>query len=437
MRPLNSKIIPRLISILFLIPLALLCLRCGGAPASGSSDDSNNGGDGGVGAFPGIRFSAVGSALPSNDLIDLEFLPGQNGEALLIGQGGEVYYLRSDFTPLSQSASIPVEYSGEQGLLNVAADPDYASNHFVYFYFTLPGGGVNRVARASVSATPASDLFSLSDFQTILDFDKSYSPSPGDNHNGGGLIFENAQNLFISVGDGGGASSTDTNVAISQDGQTRLGKLLRVVPSRVPGAGGYSIPSGGNNPGGNLPEIYATGLRNPFTLAFGNSALYIGDVGADLYEEVDWANAAGLNFGWPLTEGPTSNSAFRSPLQSYAHSDDTFVNEDPDAHASGSLSALRQNHNGVDHGDASKSVLVLHFYHGDQYNGFLSNRLLYADFYLGWIRGLQLDASNHIQDDDHLGHLTGLTSLQEGPDGFLYGVSLYGSDQILRLELDQ
>jgi len=435
MRPLNSKTIPRKIFLTLLFPLAALCLHCGSGPSSSAT--SEDGGNGSGQVFPGITFNAVGGALPSNDLIDLEFLPGQNGEALVIGQGGEVYYLRSDFTPLSQSASIPVEFNGEQGLLNVAADPGYASNHFVYFYFTLPGGGVNRVARSTVSATPASDLFSLSDFQTILDFDKSYSPSPGDNHNGGGLVFENAQNLFISVGDGGGASSTDTNVAISQDGQTRLGKLLRVVPSRVPGAGGYSLPSEGNNAGSNLPEIYATGLRNPFTLTYGNTTLYIGDVGADLYEEVDGANAAGLNFGWPLTEGPTSNSAFRGPLQSYAHSDDSFVNEDPEAHSAGSLSALRQNHNGVDHGDSSKSVLVLHFYTGLQYQGFLFNRLLYADFYLGWIRGLQLNASNQIQDDEHLGHMTGLTSLQQGPDGFLYGVSLYGSDHVLRLDLAQ
>lgn len=354
----------------------------------------------------------------------------------MIGQSGGVYYMKNDFTPLSQSANIEVEFAGEQGLLNVVADPNYLSNCFVYFYFTPSGGGINRVSRATVNVNLSDNTFSINDFQTIIDFSKSFSPSYGTNHNGGGLVFENENNLFIAVGDGGGSSSADQSLAISQNGQTRLGKILRTVPNRTEGQGGFSIPSGGNNSGSGLEEIYAWGLRNPFTLTYGNSILFIGEVGANAYEEVDISNASALNFGWPFTEGPTSNPSYRTPLQSYAHSDDTFINEDPDAHVSGSTSFIRMNHEGVDHGDSSKSVIVLHYYTGNQYGDFLDNRLIYTDFYLGWVRGLTMDSNLNKSDDDHLGHQTGLTSLQEGPDGYLYGVSLYGSDRILRLDLE-
>lgn len=430
---LQSKLSKFFIFFLFL-PFTFLCFHCGNGTGSQDGSGTNDGDD--TLSFSGITFNAVGTALPSNDLINIEFLPGQNGESIVIGQAGGVYYLRNDFTALSQTASVTVEYDGEQGLLNVCADPDYASNHYVYFYYTVSGGGINRVSRATVSVDVSGNSFSLSDLQTIIDFDKSYSPSPGGNHNGGGLFFENSQNLFISVGDGGGSSSTDEGVAISQDGQTRLGKVLRIIPNRTASLGGYSIPSG-NDAGANLPEIYALGLRNPFTITYANSTLYIGDVGANAYEEVDASNAAALNFGWPFTEGPTSDASYRSPLQYYAHSDDTFINDDTEAHSSESLNSIRSHHNGVDHGDSNKSVMVLHYYTGDQYNGFLSNRLIYSDFYLGWVRGVELNASNAVEDDDHLGHLVGLTSLQEGADGLLYGVSLYGSDHILRLDLSE
>lgn len=370
----------------------------------------------------GIKFTEVGSTFPNNDLIDLEFLPHQNGDALVIGQSGAVYYMKNDFTPLSSSVTLDVEYSGEQGLLNVVADPSYASNCMVYFYHTVSGGGVNRVIRATVAVNLQNNSFSLSDQQTIIDFNKNFSSSPGDNHNGGSLFFEDDNNLFIGVGDGGGSASSDTTEAIAQNGQTRLGKILRIVPSHTAGQGGYSIPSSGNNAGSNLSEIYALGLRNPFTLFYGNGALFIGDVGLDTYEEIDRATSAGMNFGWPLEEGP--GASFVNPIGGYNHGSDitNHNNEDP-----------QDNPGGLGDGEA---IMLGILYQGSQYNGFLSNRLIYSEFYQGWVRALHLDSSNNVLSDSHLGHLTGLTSLQEGPDGFLYGVSLYGSDHILRLDLE-
>jgi len=112
---------------LFFFLMSFGCTRCGsGAPTV-------------IGDFS-ISFIEIGDSFPSVDLIDLEFLPGQNGELIVIRQGGTLHYLKSDFSLLAQTAQISVQAGGEQGLLNIAADPDYASNHFIYLYYTAPGG---------------------------------------------------------------------------------------------------------------------------------------------------------------------------------------------------------------------------------------------------------------------------------------------------------
>jgi len=368
---------------------------------------------------PSITFAEVGSSFGTSNLIDLEFLPGQNGELIVIGKDGTVYYVNSDFSPFAQTASVSVLDDGEQGLLNVAADPNYTDNKFIYLYFTSSDGSQNQVDRYTVNVDVNVGTFSIDDGQTIITFPKSESSNPGTNHNGGGLVFDDEGNLLIGVGDGGGGASADTSEGIGQNVTIRLGKLLRVVPSRDAGTGGFSIPSGGNNTlSGALPEIYSYGLRNPFTLAFGNDTVYIGDVGQSRYEEIDAATTGGQNFGWPDTEGPTTNSNFVSPLYGYDGSAADFVSEDPEAVSVG-----------------SRSIMVLNYYTGDQYLGHLSNRLIYSEFYVGFVRGLELNDSNTIIADDQLGHLTGMTSLQEGPDSFLYAVSLFGSDKILRVNL--
>jgi len=261
--------------------------------------------------------------------------------------------------------------------------------------------------------------FTLGDQQTIIAFSKSGSTSPGTNHNGGSLLFDDDGNLLMGVGDGGGGASSNVSEGISQNITLRLGKILRIVPNKIAGSGGFTIPTGGNDgPSGALPEIYSIGLRNPFTMALGNVVFFVGDVGLGTYEEIDLVSQGGENFGWPDTEGPTTNPNFVSPFHGYAHDDDTFTNEDPDAVITNLI-----------------SIMVLHFYTGTKYNGLLNNRLLYSEFFVGWVRGLKLDANNNIVSDNQLGHVTGMTSLQQGPDGFLYGVSLFGSDKILRLDV--
>lgn len=397
------------------------------ASACGGDDDISS----------SFTFTAVGSSFGTVELIDLEFLPGQGGEAIVITKGGTVFYMTSDFAPLAQTQTIECESEGEQGLLNVAADPSYDTNGFVYFYYTAVGGGQNQVERFTVSVDVDAGTFSLSDQQRIIEFSKSDASAPNTGHDGGGMVFDDEGRLLIGVGDGSGESSTDIEEGISQNVSNRLGKIFRVIPERNEGVGGFGIPDEGNIDSDEaLPEIYSYGVRNPFTLVYGNDALFIGDVGGDGYEELNMADDGGLNFGWPDSEGPTNDPDFESPIHGYDHDDPTFINDDPEEHEEDSEEeTLVKFHDGIDHGDTNKSIMVTAFYTGDQYEGKLTNRLIYNDYFLGWVRGLKLDENNNIVDDDHLTHFEAMTSLQLGPDGFLYAVSLYLSDQIFRLEL--
>ncbi|MBI4412510.1 MAG: PQQ-dependent sugar dehydrogenase, partial [Deltaproteobacteria bacterium] len=325
----------------------------------------------------------------------------------------------SDLEPLPDTETIEVEDDGERGLLNVAADPDYSENHFIYLFYTPPAGDLNQVDRFTVSASAEEGTFSLSDRQTVISFDKNEASGAGTNHNGGGMDFDEEGSLVIGVGDGGGTSSYDQDEGIVQNLSIKLGKIHRILPNRNAGEGGYTIPDGNNTLSDALDEIYAYGLRNPFTLVSQNGVLFIGDVGRDAYEEINLIEEINQNFGWPDSEGPTTTSGESTPLHYYAHGDTTFSEEDPE-----------------ENDDELYSVMVGHFYTGSQYDGGLDRTLIYSDFYNGWVRGLKLDENYGIVSDRHLGHLTGMTSLQEGPDGFLYAVSLFGSSRILRVDVD-
>lgn len=377
-----------------------------------------------------IVFTPVGSSFGTADLIDLEFLPGQGGESVVLGKEGKVYYVKSDFTPLAQTVEVGVESEDEQGLLNVAADPDYESNRFIYLYYTLPTGEGNQVDRFTVTVDTNSGAFDLLDRQTIITFLKGESPNFDGHHNGGAMVFDADGNLYIGVGDGGGTGGPDTTVALGQSTSVHLAKVHRIVPHRTSGEGGFSLPATGNGcPTCLIPEIYVFGLRNPFSLVLGPAGLFIGDVGSTLFEEVNLAEHGGENFGWPLAEGNSEVPTFTDPIQSYAHTDTKFAKEDPGDNTS---DVVDEESSG---GFGPQSVMVETFYTGSQYDGKLTDRLLYTDFFQGWVRGFKLDSSHHVKDDKHLGHQAGLTGLHEGPDGFLYGVALFGSDHILRVDL--
>ena len=207
----------------------------------------------------------------------------------------------------------------EQGLLGLAFHPHYAQNGFFYInYIDLNGNTV--IARYHVSSDP--NRADPASAQVVL---RVQQPFP--NHNGGSVVFGPDGYLYLGLGDGGSEGDPLLN---GQNTQTLLGKLLRI---DVDHGSPYSIPP--DNPfvnGGGRPEIWAYGLRNPWRFSFDSATgdLYIGDVGQDKYEEIDYLPAGsrgGVNFGWSLREGfhpykgvPPAGVTLTDPVFEYDHS---------------------------------------------------------------------------------------------------------------------
>jgi glucose/arabinose dehydrogenase len=260
-----------------------------------------------------------------------------DGHLLVTGQGGTLWLVGTNGTKsvaLDLAAVSKVCSDAEEGLLGVTPDPQFASNGFIYVFYTArvgscalngasPGGAKNRVSRFTMTGStvdPATEAILLDNM-----------PEWGGNHNGGDVRVANDGTIFVSVGDGGGGSPTSNPSDLSLPN----GKVLRINRDGTPVVGNpYGTtpckdawgPPGANKACG---EIWADGLRNPFRLGFDVSApgakFRINDVGAGTWEEVDDA-VAGAHYGWPCREGPDQHSAascatpFTNPVLFYNHS---------------------------------------------------------------------------------------------------------------------
>lgn len=251
---------------------------------------------GGAAAQSKLHLAQVGSF---DSPVHVAAAPGAKRLLFVVEQPGSIRVLRDgkaidrDFLNIRDL----VKYGGEQGLLSIAFDPGYAHNRRFYVYYTNQDGNIEvdgfRTKRKSPTRAEA-----RSGEKIIV------IPHPSfENHNGGQLQFGPDGHLYLGSGDGGSAGDPHGN---AQNKSILLGKLLRIDPRRK---GGYSVPK--SNPfakGKGKPEIYATGLRNPFRFSFDSKTkdIWIGDVGQDSWEEIDHVSAQklrGANFGWDRFEG--------------------------------------------------------------------------------------------------------------------------------------
>jgi glucose/arabinose dehydrogenase len=225
-----------------------------------------------------------------------------DGRVFVCLQGGQLRVIKNGALLPAPFLTVSVDPSGERGLLGVAFDPNFTTNNFVYVYYTVPSSPRhNRVSRFTANG----DVALAGSEQIILELD-SLSAT---NHNGGAIHFGPDGKLYIAVGENAVGSNAQTLANL-------LGKMLRI------NADG-SIPSDNpffNTASGKNRAIWTLGLRNPFTFAFqpGTGRMFINDVGAGTWEEIN-DGIAGSNYGWNITEGPTTNPAFRSPIFAYGH----------------------------------------------------------------------------------------------------------------------
>jgi len=232
------------------------------------------------------------------------FAQAPDGRIFVTQQGGALRVVQNGQLLATPFMTLAVDPNGERGLLGIAFHPSFASNNFLYVYYTTAQNGThNRISRFTANGNvvvPGSE-------QVIADLPALSSAT---NHNGGALHFGVDGKLYVAVGD-------NANSAQAQDLTNVMGKMLRFNDDG-------SIPTDNpffNQQTGQARAIWARGLRNPFTFAIrpGDGRMHINDVGQGTWEEIN-LGAPGANYGWPASEGLTSTAGVTSPLFTYRHS---------------------------------------------------------------------------------------------------------------------
>ena len=265
-----------------------------------------------------------------------------SGRVFVIERCSDIRIVKNGIVLATPFLSINASCGGEQGILGLAFDPDYASNGTFYVTYTAPasdphlGATADQVlARYTVSA--ANPDVANPTGQVILRV-----PDIASNHNGGDLHFDHQGYINWSMGDGGvqgdpngfaqctGRKKADSNPSscytTTGSGPTYylLGKIIRLdvhdttasatnlcgVAAGQPAP--YAIPPGnpfadaGAHPD-DCAEVFNWGFRNPFRFSIDRETgdMLIGDVGQNVYEEIDFqaAGSPGQNFQWNLCEG--------------------------------------------------------------------------------------------------------------------------------------
>lgn len=186
--------------------------------------------------------------------------------------------------------------NSEEGLLSVAFHPSWPTVRQLYTYRSR-----KKPRRTVLSRFTGSD----GEFKVNADTEEVLLEveQPWGNHNGGTVVFGPDGMLYLSIGDGGSAADPQGN---GQNMSTLLGKLIRIDPSNSEDGRPYVIPP--DNPfvgkDGVRPEIWASGLRNVWRMAFDTDTgeLWAGDVGQNAWEEIDIITRGG-NYGWNHREG--------------------------------------------------------------------------------------------------------------------------------------
>jgi glucose/arabinose dehydrogenase len=318
----------------------------------------------------GFTEALVASGLSSPTA--MQFAP--DGRLFVCEQGGRLRVIKNGTLLPTPFVTVTVSATGERGLLGVAFDPNFATNGYVYLYYTATLPTIhNRISRFTANG----DVAVAGSETVILELDNL---SGATNHNGGALAFGPDGKLYAAVGE-------NANGAYAQSFGNLLGKILRInKDGTIPSDNPFYLSASGRN-----RAIWALGLRNPFTFAFkpGGADMFINDVGENTWEEINDGRAGG-NYGWPDTEGATADPRFETPRYSYSHS-------------SGACAIT---------GGAFYTPL------SPRFPAEFTNDYFFADYCAGWIRRLDPAAGNAVA-----GFATGLSfpvDLDVAADGRLY-----------------
>ncbi|MGI8776698.1 MAG: PQQ-dependent sugar dehydrogenase [Acidimicrobiales bacterium] len=281
------------------IGVALIAAACAGSEPPSTSTSSRS--TGASPAGPDLKAVKLGlsklnglvgpTALAVRPGDDALYVAEKTGRVRRVAHGQTTTKASADASPVLDLSG-EVSTGSEQGLLGLTFSPDGAR---LYVDYTDRAGDTQVVEYAfgDRTADPVSRRVVLSVHQ------------PYTNHNGGEVAFGPDAKLYVGLGDGGSENDPDM---VGQNLGTPLSKILRIDPAPS-GDKAYTVPE--DNPfvgrPGVVPETFEWGLRNPWRFSWDRRTndLWIGDVGQDRWEEIDFraaAEPAGANFGWSLMD---------------------------------------------------------------------------------------------------------------------------------------
>jgi len=376
-----------------LVMMSILSLGCRQDPAALTSSSSTSP------ISLGLQTVTTGLSFP----VYLTTAPGDNSRLFIVEKGGTIRIIKNGTlltTPFLDLTS-QVSTGGEQGLLGLAFDPNYAVNSRFYVSYTDTSGD-SQIVRYLVSSNP--DVAQTSPDRVLLSIDQPFA-----NHNGGDIVFGPDRYLYIGMGDGGSGNDPDGH---GQDLTDLLGSVLRI---DVSPSENYTIPS--DNPFFNqppaLPELWNYGLRNPWRFSFDRFTgdLYIADAGQDDREEINVSPASlgsgkGLNYGWNIMEGTICTPGV-----------------DPNCDKTGlTLPVLDYDHSG-----GSCSITGGYVYRGLAIPG-IQGTYFYADYCAGWVRSFAYQNGQATNQTDWASLRPNgyITSFGEDAQGELYILTAQG-----------
>jgi glucose/arabinose dehydrogenase len=381
-------------------------------------------------SLPKIEMRPIFPQLSLKRTLWMSEAPDGSGRLFIIQQDGRILIVQkgSDGSASKEFLNIVDRkpfVDNEEGLLSIAFHPGFRTNNLFYIYYNQQNSqaGALYPRRSVISefrvSTADPDQADLQSERILMEV-----PQPFGNHKGGQISFGPDGYLYIALGDGGAACDP---FGSGQNTATLLAKMLRIDPT---GRGeiqagprretlAYAIPA--DNPFVNEPdmsglgarkEIWAYGLRNVWRYSFDRQTgdLWAGDVGQDLWEEVDLITKGG-NYGWSVREafhhfkpGPTG-AQYAEPVIEYPHRPDLLPQTKFSKHGTGLC------------------VVGGYVYRGKKYPG-LQGVYLYGDYNLGTVFGLRYQDGKVTDYGTLLTQPKNIASFAEDADGELYILGL-------------
>ena len=358
--------------------------------------------------------------------------PDGSGRMFIVYQDGKIMIVKRESDGGDAKEFLNIEdrhphFDNEDGLMSIAFHPGFKTNGLFYVYYnqknpadqhTQPQNYPFRsvISEFKVSAADP-DQADMSSERILFEV-----PQPFSNHKGGELAFGPDGYLYLGLGDGGAG---DDPFGSGQNTATLLAKMLRIdVNTRTTLGKGirarqlqYGIPS--DNPFVSEPdmnglgarkEIFAYGLRNPWRYSFDRATgdLWVGDVGQDLWEEVDLVTTGG-NYGWSVREGAhhfkpgPPGAQYVEPVMEYPHKPNLLPQSLFPDHSIGLC------------------VIGGYVYRGTKYPT-LEGVYIYGDYNLGTIWGFRYDRDAHkvTAQELLLDQKKNITSFAEDLEGEIY-----------------